>query len=223
MARAKRTARGDLLVKVVPEAWRQAKGLKHLDLEGLGRWEVGVWDARASRPRTSLVVRGVPVAWTPAEFAAEFLACNGDRFPGVTPTQLKEGMGAPHRLKRRSPSGWVDSSAMRIDLPPAVAEAGMAVGCAVVALESRPIRRFQALPSVCARCQRPGHKAAFCRNGPRCRFCPETTGDHDSRECPRARRDGGGTESLRGRRGRSGQNSHRQRSVGAQGASSQNE
>ena len=156
----------------------------------------------------------------------EFLSCNGDRFPGVTAKQLSEGLGTPHRLKRRSPSGWTDSTAVKIDLPPALAEAVMAVGFAVVALESRPIRAFQALPTVCARCQRPGHKAAFCRNPPRCRICPESTGDHDTRECPRARRDGGGAASPVGRRRRSHECSHRstpQQNVGAQGASSRNE
>ena len=227
VARAKRTARGDVLLELVPEAWRRAKGLPHLDLEGWGRWEVGVWDARASRPRTSLVVRGVPIDWTPEEFRAEFLACNGDRFPGVTPAQLGAEMGAPHRLKRRSPSGWIASSAMRLDLPPAIAEAVLAVGVAVLALESRPIRPFQARPTVCARCQRPGHKATFCRtHAPRCRTCPASVGDHDTRDCPRAERSRGGAASPAGARGRSAQGGHsspRRRNVGAQGASSHNE
>ena len=226
MARAKRTARGDLLVELVPEAWRQAKGLKHLELEGMGRWEARIWDEQARRPRTRLVVPGVPLDWIEAEFQSEFLACNGDRFPGVTPRQLAEGMGAPIRLKRRTSAGWAPSTAMKFDLPSEVAEAVMAVGFAVVALESRPLRLFQALPTVCARCQRPGHKAAFCRNPPRCRICPESTGDHDTRECPRARRDGGGAASPVGRRGRSRECSHRsppRQNVGAQGASSQHE
>ena len=79
VARAKRTARGDLLVEIAVGAWRQAKGIPHLDLEGLGRWEVAIWDAKASRTRTSLVVKGVPISWSMADFTAEFLACNGDR------------------------------------------------------------------------------------------------------------------------------------------------
>ena len=221
VARAKRTARGDLLVEIAGGSWRQAKGITHLDLEGLGRWEVAIWDAKASRPRTSLVVRGVPVSWSMDAFKAEFLACNGDRYPGITARQLSEALGTPHRLKRRSPAGWTDSSAVRLDLPPDLAEAILAVGFAVVALESRPIRPFQALPTVCARCQRPGHKAAFCRNVPRCRHCPELTGDHDTRECPRATRAAGATNSPRGTRrrtGHSGPPDTTRRNVGAQGA-----
>ena len=221
VARAKRTARGDLLVEIAVGAWRQAKGIPHLDLEGLGRWEVAIWDAKASRARTSLVVKGVPISWSMADFTAEFLACNGDRYPGVEARRLSEALGTPHRLKRRSPAGWTDSSAVRLDLPPDLAKAILAVGFAVVALESQPIRPFQALPTVCARCQRPGHKAAFCRNAPRCRHCLESTGDHDTRECPRATRTEGGTNPQQGVRrptGPNGPSNTNQRNVGAQGA-----
>ena len=192
----------------------------------MGRWEVGVWDAKATRPWASLVVWGVPLHWSTEAFKTKFLSCNGDRFPGVTAMQLSEGLGAPHHLKRRSPSGWTESTAMKLDLPPAVAEAVLAVGYAIVDLESRPIRPFQALPTVCAHCQRPGHKAAYCRNAPRCRICPETTGDHDTRECPRARRDGGGAASPAGMHKRSGHNGRMHstpQNVGAQGAHSHNE
>ena len=226
VARAKRTAREDLLVELVAGAWGQAKGHSHLDLEGLGRWEVGIWDAKAHAPRTSVVVRGVPLEWSTDQFREAFLACNGDRFPGISTKQLEKGLGAPLRLKRRSPSGWTASSSMKLDLPPEVAEAVLAVGYAVVDLESRPIRPFQALPTVCAKCQRPGHKARFCRNASRCRHCPDSTDDHDTRDCPRAGKGRGGASSPEGRRRRMGNSGHRsppQRDVGARGASSQNE
>ena len=61
VARAKRTAQGDLLVETAAGAWSQAKGYSHLDLEGLGRWEVRMWDAKACSSRTSVVVPGVPL------------------------------------------------------------------------------------------------------------------------------------------------------------------
>ena len=223
MVRAKRTARGDLFVEAVAGVWERVKDYTFLDLQGLGTWKAAVWEVNSRPPWTSLVVRGAPPSWPPEEFKAEFLACNGDRFPGVSATQLEKEMGAPVRLKRRSPAGWTPSTSMKFDLPPATAEAVLEGGFAVVALESRPIHRFQTLPTICAHCQRPGHKAAFCCNAPRCRICPESTGDHDTRDCPRASRDGGGNESPWGRRGRARQSSHRQRNVGALGASSQND
>ena len=226
VVRARQTARGDALVEVAGGSWERAKGYSSLELPGLGTWSVAVWEAKAGGPRTSLVVRGAPLGWSTEEFKAAFLACNGDRFPGVSATQLGNEMGAPQRLKRRTPDGWTPSTSMRFDLPPAIAEAVLDGGFAVIDMESRPIRRFQSLPTICARCQRPGHKAAYCRNASHCRNCPDSTGDHATKDCPRARRDGGSKETPRGRRGRSSQCSDRsptQRNVGALGASKQNE
>ena len=76
VVRAKRTARGDLLVEAVADVWGRVKDYSFLDLPELGTWNAAIWEANASGPQTSVVVRGAPLNWSPAEFKAEFLACN---------------------------------------------------------------------------------------------------------------------------------------------------
>ena len=62
VVRAKRTARGDLLVETVAGVWGRVKDYTFLDLPGLGTWKTAVWEANSRGPRTSLVVRGAPLS-----------------------------------------------------------------------------------------------------------------------------------------------------------------
>ena len=189
----RRTAKGEYAVQFAASAWARLQGDRTVTLPSFGRWSRRVAD-RARRPRSSVVLQGVPKSLSPEQVVRDLLHGNGDRWKALRGSDLDDV--SVERLNRRVPAPatagdgqasrsraqWVPSATVKVSASAALCTAVLEEGGAVVGYSFRPARPFERAPIRCYRCGEMGfHVSKFCRNKPRCRHCGQ---GHETSDCP---------------------------------------
>ena len=189
----RRTAKGEYAVQFAASAWARLQGDRTVTLPSFGRWSRRVAD-RARRPRSSVVLQGVPKSLSPEQVLRDLLHGNGDRWKALRGSDMDDV--SVERLNRRVPAPgtagddqasrpraqWVPSATVKVSASAALCTAVLEEGGAVVGYSFRPARPFERAPIRCYRCGEMGfHVSKFCRNKPRCRNCGQ---GHETSDCP---------------------------------------
>ena len=185
---AKRTARGDFLLQILPSAWPTVQGQHQYDLGPWGVWRALETSGMDTGIDMSVVVTDIPVQLSPSEIREDFLACNARRFAGLDHTALGANILRVERLKRRLQRGprqgeLQDSTSVRFVVTQRLGQAMLETRSAILDCSVHDVRPFLPSPTRCGHCGALGHRAAFCRNPARCRTCG-ARGTHDTLHCP---------------------------------------
>ena len=153
----------------------------------------------ARRPRSSIVLQGVPKSMTPDQVSWDLVHGNGNRWRTINKEDLDNV--TMERLNRRAPvtatatagagqdsrhrSQWIPSATIRVSASTTFCKAVLEDGGAVVGYSFRHARPFERAPIRCFRCGEMGfHVGKYCRNKPRCRHCGK---GHETTDCPEGR------------------------------------
>ena len=185
---AKRTARGDFLLQILPSAWTTIQGQHQYDLGPWGVWRALETSGMDMGIEMSVVVTDIPVQLSPSEIREDFLACNARRFAGLDYTALGANILRVERLKRRLQRGprqgeLQDSTSVRFVVTQRLGQAMLETSSAILDCSVHVVRPFLPSPTRCGHYGALGHRAAFCRNPARCRTCG-ARGTHDTLHCP---------------------------------------
>ena len=190
MEEVRRTGKGDYLVQFGTAAWERLKGNGNWTLPGFGEWH---WaSSRPFRPRSSLVLTGIPTGISDEALRQELVTGAATRWPAQPAEDLQDVRVV--RLNRRAPASnqpsspliggadWVPSTSVRLFASQKLCETILNAGGTVLGFTFRPARLFQPAKRRCMRCGQLGvHSAKFCRNTPRCRHCGLP---HETSGCP---------------------------------------
>ena len=186
---ARRTSRGDFIVKFLESAWQNVHSLTSMDIPSLGNWRISMSGARkATGSEVSVVFRNIPTSLSTGDLREDFIQSNTSRFAGQDAESLRHNIVRVERLKRRYKQGrnagqWVDSSSVRFFFSQTLGKTVLQVGGAVLNYHVHDAHPFIPIRRRCARCGILGHVAAFCRNKANCRNCGAQD-SHESRDCP---------------------------------------
>ena len=180
----RRTGKGEYVVQLVRGALERLALDFAVSLPGFGRW---TRSPSGVKPGSSVVVGGIPKTLSDAEVTADLQSANRAALAACSEADIAAIRVV--RLNRRSPSSqgsagprWVPSTSVRVLAAPAVCEALLRAGGAVVRFGFHMCREYTPTPRRCSNCGEFGlHSGQFCRRPPRCRHCGQ---GHRSDGCP---------------------------------------
>ena len=80
---ARRTSRGDFIVKFLESAWQNVHSLTSMDIPSLGNWRISMSGARkATGSEVSVVFRNVPTSLSTGDLRGDFIQSNTSKFAG---------------------------------------------------------------------------------------------------------------------------------------------